>query len=140
VHGGLVCEASGRNVTGGAQRRSLRGALCGAVGAAGGHSSPAATVRFDDISLIIYPRQRPGAPLPTAGHVVDHIARSISDLEATLGRLERAGVKVLRGVHRFGSGTAPGEASGRAEPAQRATRAAIIEGPDLIAIELVERP
>ena len=34
---------------------------------------PAATVRIDDISLIIYPRQRPGPLASSAGHVVDHI-------------------------------------------------------------------
>jgi catechol 2,3-dioxygenase-like lactoylglutathione lyase family enzyme len=95
--------------------------------------SPAATVRFDDISLIIYPRQRPGAFVPSSGHVVDHIALSVSDVEATVDRLERSGVKVLRGVRRFG-------ARGAADPAQRATRAALIQGPDLITIELVERP
>ena len=87
--------------------------------------SPAATVRFDDISLIIYPRQRPGSLVSSAGHVVDHLALSVSDLPATLTRLEAAGVKVLRGVHPFGSG--PG-------------KAALIEGPDSIVIELVERP
>ena len=87
--------------------------------------SPAATVRFDDISLIIYPRQRPGSLVSSAGHVVDHLALSVSDLPATVTRLEAAGVKVLRGVHVFGSG--PG-------------KAALIEGPDSIVIELVERP
>jgi catechol 2,3-dioxygenase-like lactoylglutathione lyase family enzyme len=87
--------------------------------------SPAATVRFDDISLIIYPRQRPGSLVSSAGQVVDHLALSVSDLPATLTRLEAAGVKVLRGVHPFGSG--PG-------------KAALIEGPDSIVIELVERP
>jgi catechol 2,3-dioxygenase-like lactoylglutathione lyase family enzyme len=87
--------------------------------------SPAATVRFDDISLIIYPRQRPGSLVSSAGHVVDHLALSVSDLPATVTRLEAAGVKVLRGVHLFGSG--PG-------------KAALIAGPDSIVIELVERP
>ena len=87
--------------------------------------SPAATVRFDDISLIIYPRQRPGSLVSSAGHVVDHLALSVADLPAALTRLEGAGVKVLRGVHPFGSGQG---------------KAALIEGPDSIVIELVERP
>lgn len=87
--------------------------------------SPAATVRFGDISLIIYPRQRPGSLTPSPGHVVDHLALAVTGLAGTLKRLEGAGVKVLRGVHPFGQG--PGTA-------------ALIEGPDSIAIELVERP
>jgi catechol 2,3-dioxygenase-like lactoylglutathione lyase family enzyme len=90
--------------------------------------SPAATVRFDDISLIIYPRQRPGRLVSSAGHVVDHLGLSVSDLPATLARLESAGVKILQSVHPFGQ-----SGSDRA-------RAAFIEGPDAIVIELVEQP
>jgi hypothetical protein len=63
--------------------------------------SPAATVRFDDMSLIIYPRQRPGRLVSSTGHVVDHLGLSVQDL--------------------------------------RDTRAALIEGPDSIVIELVEQ-
>jgi catechol 2,3-dioxygenase-like lactoylglutathione lyase family enzyme len=87
--------------------------------------SPAATVRFDDVNLIIYPVQRPGLLTPSPGHVVDHIALAVADLPGTLERLTANGVKVLRPVHPFGRGPA---------------RAAWIEGPDAIAIELVERP
>jgi catechol 2,3-dioxygenase-like lactoylglutathione lyase family enzyme len=86
--------------------------------------SPAATVRFDEISLIIYPRQRPGPVVSSTGHVVDHIALSVTDLAATLKRLEGEGVRVLRSSQAFGSGG----------------KSAFIEGPDAIVIELVERP
>jgi catechol 2,3-dioxygenase-like lactoylglutathione lyase family enzyme len=86
--------------------------------------TPAATVRFGDVSLIIYPRQRPGAFVSPRGHVVDHIALSVSDLSATLDRLRKEGVKVLEAPHRFGKSE---------------TRAAMIEGPDAIAIELIEQ-
>lgn len=86
--------------------------------------SPAATVRVDDISLIIYPRQKPGAFAGTRGHVVDHIAVSYPDVAAALARLKNAGVNVLEDVHPFGHGGG---------------RAAMIEGPDGIAIELVEK-
>lgn len=85
--------------------------------------SPAATVRFGEISLIIYPRQRPGPLLSPRGHVVDHIALGVSDLAATLDRLRKAGVKVLEELYQFGDSK---------------SRAAMIEGPDAIAIELVE--
>ncbi len=86
--------------------------------------SPAATVRFGDISLIIYPRQRPGKFISPRGRVVDHIALEVADLGATLERLRKAGVKVLEEPHSFGKSK---------------SRAAMIEGPDAIAIELIER-
>jgi len=84
--------------------------------------SPAATVRVGEVNLIIYPRQRPGPLVSTRGHVVDHIAVSYSDLGAALDRFRKSGVKVLEEIHPFGN-----------------TRAAMIEGPDAIAIELVEK-
>jgi predicted enzyme related to lactoylglutathione lyase len=86
--------------------------------------SPATTVRIGEISLIIYPRQRPARLVSTRGHVVDHIAVSCPDVPAALARLRHSGVKVLEEVHRFGNGS---------------SKAAMIEGPDSIAIELVER-
>ncbi len=85
--------------------------------------SPAATVRFGDVSLIIYPRQRPGPLVSPRGHVVDHIALSVSDLAATLDRLKKSGVKLLEEPNKIGKSD---------------TRAAMIEGPDAIAIELIE--
>jgi catechol 2,3-dioxygenase-like lactoylglutathione lyase family enzyme len=85
--------------------------------------SPATTVRFGEVSLIIYPRQRPGPLVSPRGHVVDHISLSVPDLTTALDRLRKSGVKVLEEPHPFGSGK---------------NRAAMIEGPDTIAIELVE--
>jgi predicted enzyme related to lactoylglutathione lyase len=85
--------------------------------------SPAASVRFGEVSLIIYPRQRPGPLVSPRGHVVDHIALSVSDLPSMLDRLKKSGVKVLEESHKFGKSD---------------TRAAMIEGPDAIAIELIE--
>jgi catechol 2,3-dioxygenase-like lactoylglutathione lyase family enzyme len=85
--------------------------------------SPSSTVRFGDISLIIYPRQRPDPLVSPRGHVVDHIALGVTDLAATLERLRKEGVKVLEPAHSFGKSQ---------------MRAAVIEGPDAIAIELVE--
>ena len=86
--------------------------------------SPATTVRIGDINLIIYPRQHPGPLVSTRAHVVDHIAVGYPDVAAVLDRLRKSGVKVLEELHRFGNSDA---------------RAAMIEGPDSIAIELVER-
>jgi catechol 2,3-dioxygenase-like lactoylglutathione lyase family enzyme len=112
----------------GASSRSQRSGPCEVPFAApseplGVIRSPAATVRFGEISLIIYPRQRPGPLVSPRGHVVDHIALSLPDLADALDRLRKSGVKVLEEPHPFGDGK---------------TRAAMIEGPDSIAIELIE--
>ena len=112
----------------GATSRSQRSGPCEVPFAApseplGVIRSPAATVRFGEISLIIYPRQRPGPLVSPRGHVVDHIALGVPDLTGALDRLRKSGVKVLEESHPFGDGK---------------TRAAMIEGPDAIAIELIE--
>ncbi len=85
--------------------------------------SPATTVRFGEISLIIYPRQRPGPLVSPRGHAVDHIALTLRDLDGALDRLAKSGVRVLEKPYRFGRSD---------------QRAAMIEGPDAIAIELIE--
>jgi catechol 2,3-dioxygenase-like lactoylglutathione lyase family enzyme len=112
----------------GASSRSQRGGPCEVPFAApseplGVIRSPAATVRFGEISLIIYPRQRPGPLASPRGHVVDHIAFGVTDLAGAVDRLRKSGVKVLEESRSFGDGNA---------------HAAMIEGPDAIAIELVE--
>jgi catechol 2,3-dioxygenase-like lactoylglutathione lyase family enzyme len=81
---------------------------------------PAGAVFFDDISISIRPW--PGGGLvSTRGHVVDHWALSAADLDATVTRLHGEGVKFLEEIHPWGT-----------------MRAAMIEGPDRVAIELVE--
>ena len=81
---------------------------------------PSGGVLFDDTSTSIRPW--PGGGLvSTRGHIVDHWALSVSDLTATVGRLKGEGIKFIEDIHPWGSG-----------------RAAMIEGPDRIAIELVE--
>jgi len=81
---------------------------------------PSGAVFFDDISISIRPW--PGGGLvSTRGHVVDHWALSVSDLDSTVTRLQGEGVKFLEQIHPWGN-----------------MRAAMIEGPDRVAIELVE--
>ena len=81
---------------------------------------PAGGVLFDDISISIRPW--PGGGLvSTRGKIVDHWALSTADLNVTVTRLKREGVKFLEEIHPWGN-----------------ARAAMIEGPDRIAIELVE--
>ena len=81
---------------------------------------PSGAVLFDDISISIRPW--PGGGLvSTRGHLVDHWALSVADLGPAVARLKSEGIKFLEEIHPWGS-----------------TRAAMIEGPDRIAIELVE--
>lgn len=81
---------------------------------------PSGGVLFDDISISIRPW--PGGGLvSTRGKLVDHWALNVSDLTATVARLKAEGVKFLEELHPWGDG-----------------RAAMIEGPDRIAIEIVE--
>jgi len=81
---------------------------------------PAGGVTFDDISISIRPW--PGGGLvSTRGKIYDHWALSTADLDATVARLKGENVKFLEEIHPWGS-----------------SRAAMIEGPDRIAIELVE--
>jgi len=81
---------------------------------------PAGGVNIDDISISIRPW--PGGGLvSTRGKLVDHWAVSTADLDATVARLKRENVKFLEEIHPWGS-----------------SRAAMIEGPDRIAIEIVE--
>ena len=81
---------------------------------------PSGAVFFDDISISIRPW--PGGGLvSTRGKIVDHWALSSADVAATVGRLKREGVTILEDVHVLGT-----------------TRAAMIEGPDRVAIEILE--
>ncbi len=85
---------------------------------------PNVRLLMDDIVLFIYPDQTPEQPpAPSRGHLLDHIALTYPDVPAAVERLAARGVTVLEGVHPFGD-------TGR--------RAAVIEGPDALAIELVE--
>jgi hypothetical protein len=81
---------------------------------------PSGGVLIDDISISIRPWPGGGLVSPR-GKIVDHWAISSADLTATVTRLKAEGVKFLEEIHAWGN-----------------TRAAMIEGPDRIAIEIVE--
>ena len=90
---------------------------------------PAGGVRFGNGSMSFYPRQCIGGrcgrdqPLvPTRGQALDHVAFTVVGFDTLLDRLRRAGVKLIEEPHTFGE-----------------TRAFMIEGPDGLAIEIVER-
>jgi len=81
---------------------------------------PSGSVLFDDINILIRPWPGGGLVSPR-GHIVDHWALSVPDLESTVARLKSEGIKFLEEIHAWGN-----------------TRAAMIEGPDRVAIEIVE--
>jgi catechol 2,3-dioxygenase-like lactoylglutathione lyase family enzyme len=82
---------------------------------------PTAAVTFGDVALTWYMRQGEWPLESTRGHLYDHIALGVADLDAWMTKLRSEGVTLLAGPYRLGD-----------------TRAAMIEGPSREAIELVE--
>jgi catechol 2,3-dioxygenase-like lactoylglutathione lyase family enzyme len=83
--------------------------------------TPAAAVEFDDVALMWYMRQGEEPLVSPRGYVWDHFALSVGDLDAWIDKLRNERVQILEGPYQFGE-----------------TRAIMIEGPSLEAIELVE--
>lgn len=82
---------------------------------------PTAAVTFGDVALTWYMRQGDKPLASTRGHLYDHVALSVADLDAWIAKLRGEGVTILEAPYRLGD-----------------TRAAMIEGPSREAIELVE--
>jgi hypothetical protein len=87
----------------------------------GTYRVPTAAVMFGDVALTWY--ANPGdKPLASSrGHVSDHVALSVADLDAWMAKLRDEGIKFLGEPYRLGD-----------------TRAVMLEGPSREAIELVE--
>jgi catechol 2,3-dioxygenase-like lactoylglutathione lyase family enzyme len=83
--------------------------------------SPSAAVVFGDVALPWYMRQDEKPLASSRGHLYDHIALTVADLDGWVAKLRGEGVRFLEEPYRLG-----------------ATRAAMIEGPSREAIELVE--
>jgi catechol 2,3-dioxygenase-like lactoylglutathione lyase family enzyme len=83
--------------------------------------APAAAVVFGDVALSWYVRQGEQPLAGTRGQLYDHIALSVTDLDAWIARLRGGGVTFLEQPYRLGD-----------------TRAVMIEGPSREALELVE--
>jgi catechol 2,3-dioxygenase-like lactoylglutathione lyase family enzyme len=83
--------------------------------------SPSAAVVFGDVAFLWYMRQGDRPLVSPRGHVYDHIALSVADLDAWVAKLRGEGVRFLEEPYRLGD-----------------TRAVMIEGPSLEALELVE--
>ena len=83
--------------------------------------APSAAVVFGDVALPCYMRQDDRPLASSRGHLYDHIALSVGDLDAWVGKLRGEGIRFLEEPYRLGD-----------------TRAVMIEGPSREALELVE--
>ena len=83
--------------------------------------TPGATVAFGDVAWLWYMRQGDRALVSSRGHVADHLALSVADLDAWVAKLRREGVRFLEEPYALGD-----------------TRAVMIKGPSREALELVE--
>jgi catechol 2,3-dioxygenase-like lactoylglutathione lyase family enzyme len=100
----------------------------------GRQTGPAVGLVMDDINLIIYPVGNAKAAFPEAwkgrdglesskGHTIDHVGFSVDNLDQTLERLKKDGVKVTDEPRSVFDGK---------------VKFAFIEGPDHIRIEILE--
>lgn len=80
-----------------------------------------AGVTFDDVALTWHVQQNDTPLVGSRGHLADHIALSVSDLDAWIAKLRREHVKFLTKPYELGK-----------------LRAVMIEGPSREALELVE--
>ena len=92
-----------------------------ALNAEGMYRTPSAAVAFGDVALLWYMRQGDEPLVSSRGHVYDHIALSVTDLDAWIAKLRGEGVMSLAEPYQLGD-----------------TRAVMIEGPSREALELVE--
>lgn len=87
----------------------------------GGMYRQPAGVAFDDVALTWHVQQDDTPLAGSRGHLSDHIALSVADLDAWVAKLSGERVKFLRQAYKLGT-----------------ARAVMIEGPSREAIELVE--
>jgi catechol 2,3-dioxygenase-like lactoylglutathione lyase family enzyme len=83
--------------------------------------APSAAVVFGDVALLSYMRQGDPLAVSTRGQLYDHIALSVTDLDAWVAKLRTEGVTFLEEPYKLGD-----------------ARAVMIEGPSREALELVE--
>ena len=86
----------------------------------GMYRTPSAGVVFGDVAINWYMRQGDTALAATRGRLMDHVAFSVTNLDAWIAKLRADGVKMLEGPYAIGD-----------------ARAVLIEGPSREAIELV---
>jgi catechol 2,3-dioxygenase-like lactoylglutathione lyase family enzyme len=88
----------------------------------GMYRTPSAGVTFGDVSMNAYMRQGDRPLVSTRGHLADHIALSVANLDGWVAKLRGEGVTFLQQPYKLGD-----------------TRAVLIEGPSREALELVEQ-
>jgi hypothetical protein len=98
---------------------------------------PSGGVTFDDVSLQWYARQGSAPLAGTRDHLADHVALSVSNLDAWVNRLRTAGVKFLGQRQEFSGGAIAIDGIPTAGKLGD-LRTVMIEGPSREAIELVE--
>ena len=87
----------------------------------GMYRTPSVAIVFGDVSIGGYMRQGDRPLVSTRGHLADHIALSVGDLDAWVTKLRGENVKFLEQPYKLGD-----------------TRAVMVEGPSHEALELVE--
>jgi hypothetical protein len=85
------------------------------------YRTPSAGVIFGDVAFPWYMRQGDEPLVSSRGQLYDHVALSVTDLDAWVAKLHDEGITFIAEPYQLGE-----------------TRAAMIEGPSLEAIELVE--
>jgi hypothetical protein len=83
--------------------------------------TPRTAVAFGDVALTWYAPQDDRPRAGTRGHLADHIALSVADLDAWIAKLRGEGVTFFEEPYALGD-----------------TRAVMIEGPSREALELVD--
>jgi catechol 2,3-dioxygenase-like lactoylglutathione lyase family enzyme len=92
-----------------------------ALEAEGTYRTPSSGVTFGDVAMNWYMRQGATPLAGTRGHLMDHVALSVANLDAWVAKLGGEGVRILQNPYQLGD-----------------TRAVLVEGPSREAIELVE--
>ena len=87
----------------------------------GMYRTPSVGIVFGDVSMGGYMRQGDRPLVSTRGHLADHVALSVADLDAWVAKLRAENVKFLEQPYKLGD-----------------TRAVMIEGPSHEALEIVE--
>jgi len=87
----------------------------------GAYRTPSAGVVFGDVAMNWYMRPGDRPLVGTRGHLMDHVALSVADLDAWVAKLRGEGVRLMGNPYALGE-----------------TRAVLVEGPSHEAIELVE--
>jgi hypothetical protein len=107
-----------------------------ALGPDGMFRTPSAAVAFGDVALLWYMRQGDHPLVSSRGHVVDHLALSVADLDAWVAKLRSEGVRLLEAPYELGDtravmieGPSCGAGAGRGQGARLASQSSLVLEP-----------